>query len=1688
MGREMIKRVMAGLGYPEEQDTRQSAVWFSFLPEPSYDDDKLLNCSSFLLHKNGLPKVLLCLAESYEQYVDLAMDKSVFSQPPPYLIMYQGEQVCPRRLAGDRYASEQKVPIWDELDNTPSGCFSEERADGEVLAVQESFARWLRSPYSRKAVERLISIHTQRAAIVKELIQNACDSFATEIQFDLKDNILTFRHDGHPFMPTNVHAITALNFSCKPPGAIGYKGIGFKAVYQVCRRPQVSSGPFRFAFEPMEEYANAAPAKRLCPYLPVVDHNIPPAQAGWTEFHFPLEPNQLEGIAEALRKLESTLILFVAGSGLPLRRIHVPDRVIELTGDPTDTGGVVSIEENNAPRYWFYARHRFLVEQDRKPALDDFMSSTGREDLQAPHEEDIVVAVPLIPTEIGALSPNVEHRGRFHSFMPTLDEYPYPWDINGNLLLDEQRDHLRPPDEGSWNAALLQECGQALLRFLDEVRLAWERDPSFLVPAYYNVVPKWNEAVGTPQVGQNFGIMKLSFCQNFGEKPRVPVYGGDSFDFSGLDQTVWVERRFLPLFPANTWSRLVPAGNKLVSCDLDEGIWEPILCDTCGVPLFHGEALVQKLAEKDWPILLDVEVSSGELVPLIGRLCCYLGAQGIDSDDVEAAWLLLDSNRELYRPSDKPDGKAIYRILEDEFSGLPEYISKQMVVAHDGVLRFLQRDPSYFKGAFSQDLTDELREHGRKFWTSLAKPLNLATVISEWLNLTFAEERDNDSEVIERRLEWLGFLFQNRDRLQRKGLLGKLRIRLLARVGDREVWKRPEEVWLFGACPQGRDIETFIGDTPGVPLLSRKHAGVLAESSDVDEATLGAFLSRLRVQSSIESVSQIVGWFSPSSQGSKEQFCEALGIDLAQMPRGDINYSMRVTDYDFPLHIMCAFQNALGESANPRHRSDRLRAFVKLLEDAWPKGIKIRKEGTCHFLGAREHTIIEGALSTLATRLRESEWVPLMNDPRVLKRPRETCQLTEISLQLGDSATVSNYADLYFDKQDLATFLGFSDVPQGLTALDAIRGLAAHGWSAVKDPQAEFEKLYGQLAKELGSVTDLQTAQKAFHDEPLLFVPARSPDLRRAPEVLCGADSSFVGYLEDLADFYPAVLQELFQRLGVAGKVEEIHYLRYLVEYIWREQPPIDERRRSLILKCYRQLAKWATTVPDGQGIWASPEGKTFRDSLLFFGRCFDKLGWYSGHEKIIVFRDEPQIEELLAEGDEYVVESYLAQLRRTEEGLEPFLRMFDVSPASRLAVREVRPSAEVAVLPTSSNFRQNLFRLVDVLGPRLKQQLGEEFRDDAQSQTFFDKAMAMRGAAMVAELCGCEALEVVLKEVITNREKPVSCDASLDFGDGRARAYITGDTCSVVGTQLARELKGLLRTDTLPEPARVPVDRVIEDVAVWLDRSPDRFEERLQKILVRHLPSLATVTEIPSGRDVLSGTPGHGPFSPGKAGVGTAPDRPITGGETRPTVGGSDKPASQPPLMPHIDSQTVTVVARTSEEFLVLPKEAGPVRGDGKRPARPSKGLTEEQRREIGRRAELLVFRQEVDRLEKAGRPDLAENVVDRNEGGYDPYGPYDVDSFDQDEAGEWKPTMIEVKGHLDPDAYWFDMSEPELRMALVDSSTPYLVYLVLNLSQQDVRVETFDFRRLWHEERLHYQARNIRIELQRNKDGDTQ
>jgi len=1612
-----------------------------------------------------------------EQYFGLAMDKSIFSQPPPYFINYDGGHMYASQLIGGGYLDRQTLPTWGDVDDSLPGCLCDQRADKEVRAVRERITRWLQDSYSRATVEALMRIHAQQASLVKELIQNACDCFASEVQFTWEGDTLVFRHNGHPFMPTNVHAISAINISCKPPGAIGYKGIGFKAVFQVCRRPQVSSGPFRFAFEPSPEYRDAAAKGILCPYLPVVDNTISHTQDGWTEFRFPLQEGKRESIEKAFREQDGTLLLFVAGRGLRLRKIVMPDLQLELHDEEIPKSGVISLARNGTPRYWFLAKHEFKIDEDRESAVVDFRNRTGRQDLKIPLEEEILIAVPLLKTEDETLVPDSDNHGCFHSYLPTREVYQYPWRINANFLVDEQRDHLIEPIKGSWNATLLDECGKALLGFLDEIRSAYERDPGFPVTAYYNTIPNWKEALDATQIPPHFLLMTESFCRCFDEKPRVPIHTDSGLDFTSPDQAVWIDRQLLPAFSLDVWGRFLPQGSFAVSCELDEEVWRSFLCEACSVAIFSGHSLVERLAEKNWPSMASVKTRSSDIIRLIGRLCCYLGMCGIDGDDVGTAWILLDSNRTLHKPNDMPYGQKMYRLPEEELIALPEYVSKQISIAHDGVRRFLQRDTSYFKGVLSENLTDELITSGREFWSGLVEALELETVIVEWLNPTFSADHDGDEKIVARRFEWLRFLLRNRDRLKRKTRYWQLDIRLLARLDGQEVWKKPKEVWLFSNCPQGRDVELFIGNTPGVALLSKKYTDLLRKSDDIDESALGEFLSRLRVQCSIEEDKVHIGRF---EYWDKQGFCEALDIDPKHMPDADINYSMGVSDYCLPEDIRSALNDAIADS-NYLIRLDRLRAFARLLEKAWPD-IKEKKAqtkvGTYHVTGAREDTTLYGSPSQLAKSIRDTAWVPLANKPSILKRPSETCLLTGITGALfRDSASIGNLAGILFEDQDLIQFAGFTDAPQELTSLDAICALAQN-WSERENPKGEFEQLYHRLHSELGSTVDLGQARRAFLEEKLFFVPNKPPVLRKSDEVLCGADSRFDGFLEDLTEFYPTVIHELFREIGVASKVEDAHYLRYLVRYVWEERPPIDESRRRQILKCYRQLVKWAKDIPPGQGIWDSPDGRRFSDSRLFYGSCSGERGWYSGHDKTIVFCDDPHKERLLGDSDKYVLESQLPQLRYTEEGLDPFLSMFNVKRASQLVTHQVRPNNSDRIADISANFRNNLFRLAEFLGPRLNQQISDEIRHGAQN-VFFDKVDDIRKRAAEAELHRCSYIEVVFREEMTDRESTVTSDAALDIDDNYIKLYIAAANCEGVSAPLAHELKEFLRTASLSEQIMLPVDRIVEGIAGWLDKPADQFENRLQLVLNRHYPSLADMPievhiELPDDE------------------TETTVVLP-TGGKNGPTTqpGGHEPPDIEPvtgPLMPSLEEQTAEVVRRPPEDFMPFTDKPKAKTPKGRQRTRHTKKLTDEQHREIGRRAEIHVFNEEVKKLKEVGKHDLAEKVVDRNKDGYDPWGPYDIDSFYQDETGKWMPAMIEVKGHLDSDVYWFDMSEPELRRALTDTEAPYYVYLVLNLQGAQVRIEPLDFRKLWHGKRLHYTYRTLRIGMRLSEDKDSQ
>ena len=101
----------------------------------------------------------------------------------------------------------------------------------EVRRDREDLARVLKKHTGiRKLVEDL---YPDRAHFIYELLQNAEDTGATEVTFLLDKKNLFFEHNGHPFEPEDIYAITDIGGGAKgvDDDKIGRLGVGFKAVF-----------------------------------------------------------------------------------------------------------------------------------------------------------------------------------------------------------------------------------------------------------------------------------------------------------------------------------------------------------------------------------------------------------------------------------------------------------------------------------------------------------------------------------------------------------------------------------------------------------------------------------------------------------------------------------------------------------------------------------------------------------------------------------------------------------------------------------------------------------------------------------------------------------------------------------------------------------------------------------------------------------------------------------------------------------------------------------------------------------------------------------------------------------------------------------------------------------------------------------------------------------------------------------------------------------------------------------------------------------------------------------------------------------------------------------------------------------------------------------------------------------------
>ena len=149
-------------------------------------------------------------------------------------------------------------------------------------------------------------IYPDEAHFIYELLQNAEDAQATEVEFFIRKSKLIFAHNGtRQFDADDVEAITNIAHSTKKDNYVqaGKFGIGFKSVYAFTDTPSIYCDSICFKIEKL--------------LLPTEIEPLKGKKEGWTQFHFPFNSPKISAedakqkIKQGLLEIENTTLLFL---------------------------------------------------------------------------------------------------------------------------------------------------------------------------------------------------------------------------------------------------------------------------------------------------------------------------------------------------------------------------------------------------------------------------------------------------------------------------------------------------------------------------------------------------------------------------------------------------------------------------------------------------------------------------------------------------------------------------------------------------------------------------------------------------------------------------------------------------------------------------------------------------------------------------------------------------------------------------------------------------------------------------------------------------------------------------------------------------------------------------------------------------------------------------------------------------------------------------------------------------------------------------------------------------------------------------------------------------------------------------------------------------------------------------------
>lgn len=316
-----------------------------------------------------------------------------------------------------------------------------------MLSILQCSPRSLSQVHAEELLSR--KVYTDPSHFLMELLQNAEDCKAEHFYVDIHSTEIHVWHDGVPFDARDVVGVLSIGQTTKSKEQIGFFGVGFKSVYEVCERPQVYSEWFSF------EIADISIPRALNESFVASMQRVQDRPSKGTTLVLPFRPGLPD--THAAQELYRRACLLSPETLLSLRSIRTirftyEEQTRTIHRQDAQQKGCVLLEipEQDIQKRYFVEKDTFLYTQE--------VRALGRA-----QQTEICVALAL--DEEGFPKPIEPTTSQMYSFLPTQERVGLPFVLQAHFDVPVDRERIQY--DSAWNRWILEHVGTLISRAIE---------------------------------------------------------------------------------------------------------------------------------------------------------------------------------------------------------------------------------------------------------------------------------------------------------------------------------------------------------------------------------------------------------------------------------------------------------------------------------------------------------------------------------------------------------------------------------------------------------------------------------------------------------------------------------------------------------------------------------------------------------------------------------------------------------------------------------------------------------------------------------------------------------------------------------------------------------------------------------------------------------------------------------------------------------------------------------------------------------------------------------------------------------------------------------------------------------------------------------------------------------------------